>query len=198
MSLNDGNVPQRRRGQALEAALLDAAWDELDERGYDGFTIDGAAARAATSRAVIYRRWPGKPELVRAAIEHEVAKDAVVAPDTGSLRNDVIAMLQQANQRRFQLATRLFSRLGELYEATGTSLHDLAEAGLENRQSLMDQMIARAIARGELDADRVTARIARLPGDLFRYELLATMQPVSDETIEEIVDTIFLPLVRGS
>jgi hypothetical protein len=32
--------------------------------------------------------------------------------------------------------------------------------------------------------------------DLFRHELLMTLNPFSDKTIEEIVDTVFLPLVR--
>ena len=56
MSLNSTTAPQRRRGPALEEALLDAAWTELTERGYDEMTIDAVAVRAGTSRAVLYRR----------------------------------------------------------------------------------------------------------------------------------------------
>ena len=66
-------------------------------------TIDAVAVRAGTSRAVLYRRWPNKQELVLAALKHEAAKDVVVAPDTGSLRGDVIALLtagQQGQGRR--------------------------------------------------------------------------------------------------
>lgn len=37
--------------------------------------------------------------------------------------------------------------------------------------------------------------IMRLPVSLFRYEALMTLQPLADEAIEEIVDTIFLPLL---
>ena len=36
----------RRRGPALEEALLDAAWQELVEKGYAHFTIEGGADRA--------------------------------------------------------------------------------------------------------------------------------------------------------
>ena len=92
MSLKAGAVRQRRRGRALEAALLDAAWAELMETGYDGFTIDAAAARACAYRTMLYRRWPGKQELVHAAIVHAVGKNPLTPPDTGSLRGDVIAM----------------------------------------------------------------------------------------------------------
>src|ERR1700753_4371839 len=100
MSLKAIGAPQRRRGPALEEALLDAAWAELDERGYDDLTIDAVAGRAGTSRAFLYRRWPNKQELVLAALAHEAAKDAVVVCDTGSLRGDVIALLTQANKVR--------------------------------------------------------------------------------------------------
>ena len=40
----------RRRGSSLEAALLDAAWDELHVVGYAALTMDGVAARAPAKR----------------------------------------------------------------------------------------------------------------------------------------------------
>ena len=195
MSLKEPN-PQRRRGRVLEEALLDATWAELTERGYDAFTIDAVAARAGTSRAVLYRRWPGKPELVHAALLHEAGKDFVVAPDTGTLRGDMTALMRRANKVRFRLAIEVFTRLGGFYRETGTSLAGLTAAVLDGRDSALDGVIRRAIDRGEISADGLTELIARLPLDLFRYELLMTLEAVPDDTIEEIVDTIFLPLVR--
>ena len=50
-------VATRRRGATLERALLDAAWEELQESGYARLTMERVADRAGTSRAVIYRRW---------------------------------------------------------------------------------------------------------------------------------------------
>src|SRR5579863_6163266 len=58
----------RRRGEVLEAALLDAAWAELQAVGYAGLTMEAVADRAGTSRAVLYRRWRNRPELVIAAM----------------------------------------------------------------------------------------------------------------------------------
>lgn len=200
MSLKSGGVSagrQRRRGRALEEALLDATWRELVERGYDDFTIDAVAARAGTSRAVLYRRWPSKQELVLAALVHEVAKDVIVTPDTGSLRGDVIELLRQANKARLGLATQLFTQLGGFFRQTGTSLSDLSALvfGQDGHETILEQAIQRAVDRGEIDPARVTDRIARLPVDLFRHEILMTLRPLSDEAIEEIVDTIFLPLL---
>lgn len=179
----------------METALLDAAWAELAERGYDNMTIDSVAARAGTSRAVLYRRWPGKQELVLAALKYEVGKDVIATPDTGSLRGDVVGILRQANKVRVGLATQLFTRLGGFYRQTGASLADLGALVQGGRNPALDEAIQRAIGRGEIQPEQVTERIARLPGDLFRYEILMTLRPLSDEAIEEIVDTIFLPLL---
>lgn len=195
MSLNVGGVPRRRRGRALEEALLDAAWTELTERGYDDMTIDAVAARAGTSRAVLYRRWPNKQELVLAALAHEVGKDVVAVPDTGSLRSDVIELLGQANKLRVGLAAALMTRLGGFYQQTGRSLADLRAFVLGDRDAVLEQVIQRAIDRGEIQPGQVTDRIARVPVELFRYEILMTLQPLPTEAIEEIVDTIFLPLL---
>lgn len=196
MTLNT-RVPQRRRGRALEQALLAAAWDELTERGYDGFTIDAVAARSGTSRAVLYRRWSSKQELVLATLAYVAGKDVVVAPDTGSLRGDVIGLLQQANKVRIGLAAQVFTYLGSFYRDTGTSLADLSAFVRGGRDSAMEEVIQRAIDRGEIDRERVTERIGRLPADLWRHEILTTLRPLSDEAIEEIVDTIFLPLLAS-
>jgi AcrR family transcriptional regulator len=191
-------APQRRRGRALEEALLDAAWEELTARGYDAFTIDRAAARAGTSRAVLYRRWPTKQDLVHAAVVREVRKDLITAPDTGSLRGDVIVLLRLANERRVRMAIELFTHLGSFYRATGTSLGDLQELIPGGRDSIMDVFIQRAADRGEIRSGQISARVARLPMDLFRQEVLMTLHPVTERDIEEIVDTIFLPLVHGA
>lgn len=195
MSLNVPGAPQRRRGAALEEALLDAAWAELTERGYDDMTIDAVAVRAGTSRAVLYRRWPGKQDLVLAALAHEVDKDVVVIPDTGSLRDDVVELLRQANKLRVGLVAALMTRLGGFYQQTGRSLADLRALIQGDRDAVLEQIIQRAVDRGEIEPEQVTERIARVPVELFRYEILMTLQPLSDDAIVEIVDTIFLPLL---
>ena len=54
---------QRRRGAELEAALLDAAWQELVEAGFARLTMESVANRAKTGVAVLCRRWPNKDDL---------------------------------------------------------------------------------------------------------------------------------------
>ena len=89
----------RRRGATLEHALLDAAWQELQESGYAKLTMERVAERAGTSRAVIYRRWRNRPELVIAAMRHRQPVLPTAIPDTGTLRGDMLAVLRRASAR---------------------------------------------------------------------------------------------------
>ncbi|MEU4150802.1 TetR/AcrR family transcriptional regulator [Streptomyces sp. NPDC026659] len=188
---------QRRRGPQLENALLDAAWAELAERGYAGFTVESVAQRAGTSTPVLYRRWANKHELVTAAVTHAATTRTTEAPDTGSLRGDLIAMMRRANETRVDLLAALTAVLGTYFEETGTSPAELRRRVLGNDRSTAETILQRAVDRGEVPAEKVTARITALPFDLFRHEVLTTLQPVPDDVIEEIVDDIVLPLTSG-
>jgi hypothetical protein len=79
------------------------------------------------------------------------------------------------------------------YQETGTSPGDLLAAGREN---VADVIFDRAVGRGDIKPDHLSERIKSLPFDLLRHEILVTFAPVPDHVLEEIVDTIFLPLVR--
>jgi len=186
----------RRRGEALERALLDAAWDELLERGFDGLTYEGVAGRAGTSRAVLYRRWPAKGELAIAAIRHARMLSIGPSPDTGSLRGDLKAVLQQANDTKFTIGLMLMTQLGAFYTETGRSPEDLRSTIIADGPRRTEQIWERAIARGEVDPARLTPRVQRLYFDLFRDQLFMTLKPVPDADIDAILDEVVLPLVR--
>ncbi|HEY0260202.1 MAG TPA: TetR/AcrR family transcriptional regulator [Lacisediminihabitans sp.] len=194
MDLNEREPVTRRRGRELEDALLDAAWEQLMAGGYGSFTIDAVAERAGTSKPVIYRRWPSREALVMAAVRRSFVRDSRPVPDTGSLRGDVIALMTSANETRLEMAAVLSVQLGTYFQETGTTPADLRGQILGDRASSVEIVIRRAVERGEITAD-LTPRMIALPFDLFRHEALMTLKPVPPETIREIVDDIFLPLV---
>jgi AcrR family transcriptional regulator len=63
----------------------------LQEKGYVGLTMDAVAAVAQASKATLYRRWPTKADLVLAAFTEGICEMAV-APETGSLRDDLVQL----------------------------------------------------------------------------------------------------------
>lgn len=188
-------TPKRRRGDVLEAALLDSAWEEIVEKGYDRFTIESVAERARTSRDVIYRRWPGKAELVHAAAARAGSQQPVLVPDTGTLRGDVIELLRQASRSRAQIGVQMILQLGGYFAQTGTGIAELRDAFLSDRSRPMQQILDRAVERGEVDPTKLTPRVTEVAFDLYRQEMLMTLKAVPDEVAESIVDEVFLPLV---
>lgn len=192
-SSRDGGAT-RRRGAKLEDAILDAAWEVLTEHGYHGFTYEAIAARAGTSRPVLYRRWPRRQDLLLATLSKFWR--LIDVPDTGSLREDAIGFLRNADADRAGMITLMSVQLEEYFRDTGTSLGELRDTLLPpGMPSAFETIVARAVERGELpDAPR-SPRVLNLPLDLLRHDLLLTMRPVPDETITEIVDEVWLPLL---
>ncbi|XVQ06621.1 TetR/AcrR family transcriptional regulator [Spirillospora sp. CA-255316] len=188
-------MAERRRGAVLEKALLDAAWEELTAQGYAKFTMDAVVKRAGTSPSVLYRRWSDRDELAQAAIAHHLREQVLDIPDTGSLREDVLTLMREINATRAQLTTTMFAHLAAHYQATGTRPSDLTDPAATGRKEATDVIFDRAVERGEIDPQHITERIKTLPFDLLRHELLTTFAPAGDHTLQEIVDTIFLPLI---
>ena len=156
--------------------------------------MERVAERAGTSRAVIYRRWRNRAELVIAAMRHHQPVLSGTIPDTGTLRGDVLAVLRRASTRITELGPdTVIGMLSDLLsddEAFEQILDQLTRGGGEVMAGVLD----RAAARGEA-RDDISPRVARLPIDLLRHELILTHQPPSQRTLEEIIDDIFLPLV---
>ncbi|QAY61254.1 TetR/AcrR family transcriptional regulator [Microbacterium protaetiae] len=197
MTLEEDAPARRRRGEELERAILQAAWDQLLEGGYPGFTIDAVADRAQTSRSVIYRRWPDRGELMDATLAFGLNQGRVETPDTGSLRGDLLAMLRSSNLARSAIAPLLSVFMGAYYAESGRTFADVRRRAFGERAGTsMETILNRAVARGEVDPQRLTRRVRSVASDLFRHDLLMTAAPLPDEEIVAIVDEVFLPLVR--
>jgi len=188
----------RRRGEELEATILDAAWAEIIEHGYSRLTMEGVAARAHTGKQVIYRRWADRAQLAIAAVRHTLGPLVPEVPQTGSLREDLLTLMRRMADRGRQYRADLFyGLLAEAPDAdTGflTILPGVVRAILEN-----------AVARGELTHADLPPRVVGLPVDLMRYEALRNARRwtdgVTDAELEAglaaILDDVVLPLLRA-
>lgn len=88
----------RRRGEVLEEAILLATREELASTGYAHMTMESIALRAGTNKAVLYRRWANKSDLVLAVLRKNMPQITNVIPDTGDLRNDLYTYLHSLAQ----------------------------------------------------------------------------------------------------
>ena len=186
---------ERRRGSNLERAILEAAWEELRDKGLPATTMEGIAMRAQTSRPVLYRRWRNLVELAIAAMRHYLAANPHHIGDLGSIRDEMILFLETAVDRGQGLAALLV----QMEQHAGGARYTIAElrlAVMGRESDPLDDILERAISRGEIDPRKLTTRVRNLALDLVRHDMLMTFQRTSQEMITEIVDEIFLPLVR--
>ncbi|GAA2642647.1 TetR/AcrR family transcriptional regulator [Paractinoplanes durhamensis] len=189
-------MPSRRRGEELEAAILEAAWAEIQEHGYQRLTIEGVAARVQTGKQVLYRRWPNRVHLAVAAIRHVLGPLVETVPDAGSLREDYLTVLRlMAGRARFYTPELLHGLLSEM-----PGLHDF----FSTLPGFLAEILRRAAARGEITHADLPDRVINLPLDLVRYEGMrgtrnwATLAEVDlEKFFAEILDDVFLPLVMA-
>ncbi|MCX3058316.1 TetR/AcrR family transcriptional regulator [Streptomyces beihaiensis] len=187
-------TPIRRRGAALERAITDAAWEILVEQGYSGFTFEAVAARAGTSKPVLYRRWPRREDLLVATLARHWRPLEI--PDTGSLRQDALTLLRTVNAERVRMVILMRVQLADYFRETGTDFTDLRSRLLPADQTPpFERLVSRAVERGELTDVPRPARMVNLPFDLVRHDMLMAMGAVPDEAIVEIVDAVWLPLL---
>jgi AcrR family transcriptional regulator len=188
---------QRRRGEELEAALLEAAWEELAEVGFAKLTMESVAIRARTGVAVLYRRWPNKDNLVMAAIRHYGTTRPVEIPDTGSLRGDMFALLGAVNDARSPLTVVATATFAGLLASTGLTPAEVRAQIMSDRPFWSQEIFRRAHQRGEIDPDTIPAAVLTLPFDLLRHDLLMTLKPLPADRITAIIDDLFMPLVAA-
>jgi len=169
---------------------------EIDEHGYADLSIERVAERARASKASVYRRWPSKVALVLAAV-YDQLPDTAEAPDTGSLRGDLLAM--------FRGAARLLAGPAgvAIRGLVSDALRDPELAGRLRRYTrgssvaALHEVLHRAGQRGELSPEAITPRQLEAGLSVLRFHFLVYGAPVADTAIVEIVDEVVLPLFRA-
>ena len=176
------------RGEERERAILAAVVELLGEAGYEAMTMDAVAARAHASKTTIYRRWPGKPELVKAAVDGYVAGRLPVSADTGSLRGDLMAVM---HAMRGHLTDEFLAMMSGLLHTMRTD-PELAED-----YSAALPIIRRAAGRGEVPAGAEEA-LARTAHELIEAQLFRQMAlgaPFDEQFSRHVVDDLVLPVL---
>jgi len=174
-----------------EAELLGMTLELLQEHGYDRLTVEAVATNARASKATIYRRWPTKAELVLAAFV-EGTRQVAVDPDTGTLRDDLLALGEQISAHVSTHASTIRAVLVEVSRSAELATI-MQEQFLDQRKALMSRVLERAVDRGEIKASAVTEDLWDvLPGYLI-YRSVLTGRAPSRRTIKDLVDNVLIP-----
>lgn len=142
--------PGRPRDERVSQAIIGAALGQLLERGYGGMSMDGVAAAAGVGKPAIYRRFPGKPELVTAAIRSILP--TIEEPDTGSTRDDLVDVARQARPMTDGRFALLLGTVLSEQERQPELMEAFRERIIGPRRELGRRVIKRGIERGEVRA----------------------------------------------
>ena len=145
----------RRRGlprsERADRAIIDAALSLFAESGPEGLCIEKVAAKAGVGKATIYRRWPGKEDLLLDALAAQ--KGPLPEPAGRSVREDLVTLL---GGMRDSVADPRRAREFALLLGEGAKYPRLmaryVETVLEPRREVIRSVLRRGVASGELRA----------------------------------------------
>jgi AcrR family transcriptional regulator len=139
----------RPRSMRAERAIIDAALELFAESGPEGLCIEKVAAKAGVGKATIYRRWPGKEDLLLDAIA--AMKTPLPEPRGESVREDLAALVDAIGRESVDPRR---SRQYALLLGEGTAyprlLERYMETVIEPRRETVRAVLRRGVATGEL------------------------------------------------
>jgi AcrR family transcriptional regulator len=183
----------RPRDEAREQAILDAAIVVLAEVGYDRMTMDAVAATAKASKATIYRRWPGKAELVIAAMHRRVVLGETY-PDLGSLRGELLVFVQRVCRHVGGLDGSIICGLAAAARNDPELALSLKQSVFDETLSSLKDVIARAEARGDVVAGTDCSVLFEVvPAVAIMHGMKG--EPFDEAWIAHVTDDIALPLI---
>ena len=190
--MSESTGKKRRRGQVLDDAILTSAWSLLQDRGWQGFSIEAVAEAAGTSKTVLYRRWRNRVELA----QHLLTQSAI-SEDPGT--RDV-PLRQQLIDFLVDMSEFLASPFGEAVHGV------LASPEFRSPMSALDgdtptrvrRIVEMAIDRGELRGEPSKASINAGTSLLLSEFLHAGRDSLGREVANAIVDEVWLPSLLAS
>jgi AcrR family transcriptional regulator len=174
-----------------ETELLAVTLQLLQQHGYDRLTVDAVAAAARASKATVYRRWPSKAELVLAAFIEGV-RQVAVAPETGTLRGDLLQVGELVCQQGRQHAGAIRAVLVEV--SRNPALNDVMQQQfIERRKALMGHILQQAVDRGEVDQADINDELWDLLPHYLIFRSIFPGRPPTEHTVEALVDEVIIP-----
>ncbi|MGH9126997.1 MAG: TetR/AcrR family transcriptional regulator [Acidimicrobiales bacterium] len=185
--------PPHKRGRKLATdrsdAILETVLDLLKEVGYDQIRMQDVADQACVGLSTIYRRWPTKQDVVRAALECPKANAKFAT--TGDPRADLKSFLSEmAEGLRGEGAQTMLGFL-----SAARSDPDVADVFRETMVSRMHAHL-RGLLAAELGEDFPDLELRAMAGPaILIYRSAVCGEPLDgDEFIDHLADLLFAPL----
>jgi len=179
----------RLRGTQFIRKVLDAVIEQLAAVGFERLSIPEVAERAGVNKTSVYRRWPTKGDLIRAALDISMGS-AGSASSTGNLRSDLVGTARlAADFVESPLGTGALRML--LAEGANPDVRNLAASMLRRQETEGPRaLFDLAMARGELPRDTDVQLVLSTVAGALMHRAFIEQGPLTDAFIEDLVDLI--------
>ena len=148
--------------------ILRAAREIYGELGPDA-QVEAIARHAGVGERTLYRRFPTKGDLIRAALDQSIAEDLTPAIDQARAAADPLRGLAQLIEAAISLGAREHNLLTAAYRS-GSLTPDLSTALYETLAELVRRGQRSGVVRPDLVADDLPRVIAMLHTVLFTMD----------------------------
>jgi AcrR family transcriptional regulator len=190
----DRRGPGRPRSADADKAIVQATLEMLADEGYHALSLEAVAASAGVGKATIYRRWPGKRELVSDALATLNEGMPDVPPASAPTVERVRQLMEHACRKDPQsLSGRIMPRMMSYRTSHPELYKDYVQRVLEPRRERLRTVLRDGIERGDLRVD-LDVELAALT--LTAPLIMMTMGSVSGQappagTVEKITDIVW-------
>ncbi len=180
---------ERRRCQRARQAVLTALADLLTEQPLSAISIEAIAKRAGVGKQTIYRWYPDKASLFIDLYDSDVAS-RVNIPDMGSLEKELNELsIRIWHFWRETAKGKAFRHLIASAQSNAQSLDQLQNTFMPKQRMFQEQLLDRAIERGEIERIKYDIFIDLLIGFHWYHLLTNTLD---DESIIPIMVSTLL------
>ena len=177
------------RSAKIVQRVLTATAVELGRVGFAALRIDDVADRSGVNKTTIYRRWPTKPELVAAALR--ALTQPPDAPDTGSLRGDLLAHFGRLAELSHSRVGRGVVRTLQV-ERMHPELEPVRKQLRGEQRALRVSLFERAVARGELPGHANLELLAEVAAAPMLARVMNGDADLDEAFIQAVVDLLLV------
>lgn len=156
----------RPRDDTVDQRVLEAAVEELADKGIAEFSITAVAARARAAKRSIYARWPQREDLILAGMSTLAA--GLVPPHTGAIADDLTILIDRIAavfvEPRLSILQRCAAEMADYPEMYAVFKRDSIDRCLAAIEDALHDAVTRGEIRSDIDpatvADTLTGTIA--------------------------------------
>ncbi|MCX4789869.1 TetR/AcrR family transcriptional regulator [Streptomyces sp. NBC_01221] len=175
------------RTARTRAAVRDAVLTGLVEHGYPGLSVEYVAEHSGIHKTTLYRRWGNLEGLVVDALDL-AGEDSWTPPDTGTLEGDLRAL---AHTTAAAFTDPDTAAAPTAFVAAAFQSRRAAEAlrgFYAERFARCEVIVARAVARDELDQHTDAGALVRAVASPLFFRLFITREPIDERLADQSVD----------